>query len=114
MVSLNSAEELEWSVQKVHDRCLEGDSVTLMDIRKPSEREIVALEDDLFLPMEELPERVDEMNNLDEPIVVYCHHGVRSLRVTQYLREEGFDEVYSLAGGIDAWARTIDPELPTY
>ncbi len=50
----------------------------------------------------------------DEPIVVLCHHGARSLSVTMWLRQQGFDHAQSLAGGIDRWSRTIDPVIPRY
>lgn len=114
MVVVNSAQEYELSVDELHKKRESGESLTLLDIRKPAEREIVALEDDLFIPMGELSEHVEELEDREEPIVVYCHHGVRSLQAAQYLRDQGLRDVFSLAGGIDAWAREIDTDLPTY
>jgi len=114
MVVVNSAQEYELSVDELHEKRKSGESLTLLDIRKPAERDLVALEDDLFIPMGELPEHVEELEDQEEPIVVYCHHGVRSLQAAQYLHDQGLQNVFSLAGGIDAWARKIDTDLPTY
>lgn len=110
---MDDVHDLEMDPDDVHTK-IEADEVTLMDIRGESERQRAVLEDDLWIPMDELPKQVDQLRNANTPIVVYCHHGIRSLKVSQYLRNEGFDEVYSLAGGIDAWSKTIDESVPTY
>jgi rhodanese-related sulfurtransferase len=65
------------------------------------------------IPMGELQARVQELDP-DEHILVMCHHGVRSLKVTSWLREQGYQKVQSVRGGIDAWARKVDPKVPTY
>lgn len=105
---------MEMSVEELRERFENGEPVTVLDVREPAEREVAELEDDFFIPLGELPGRVDELREVEEPLVVYCHHGMRSLRASKFLRDEGFGEVFSLAGGIDAWARKIDPEVPTY
>ena len=65
--------------------------------------------------MQELPDRVGELDAWkDRRIVVHCHHGMRSLRVTQWLREKGFVAVTSMRGGIDAWGADVDPAVPRY
>jgi len=93
---------------------LEDGSLTLLDIRRIEEREIVRLEDDLWIPMRKVPHRLDELSGCNRPIVVYCHRGIRSLKVARILRQEGINDSYSLAGGIDLWAKSIDPDMPTY
>ncbi len=88
-------------------------SVEVLDVRELWEREICALEGSRHIPMSEIPARVDELPR-DRALVVYCHHGMRSLQVTMWLREQGLDNVVNLGGGIDAWARDVDPAMPTY
>lgn len=104
----------ELSAEDLRDRRENGESLTVLDIREPREREVAKLPDDLWIPMGEIGKRTDELTNCDRPIVVYCHHGMRSLKVTKLLREEGLEDVYSLAGGIDYWAREINPEISRY
>jgi adenylyltransferase/sulfurtransferase len=65
--------------------------------------------------MSELAARLDELESLrDSDLVIHCHHGGRSLRVTHWLREQGFAKAQSMAGGIDRWSRVIDPSVPRY
>jgi rhodanese-related sulfurtransferase len=65
--------------------------------------------------MSELATRVEELAaHKDKPIIVHCHHGGRSLRVAKWLREQGFIQAQSMAGGIDAWSLQIDPDVPRY
>lgn len=92
----------------------ENQTFTLIDIRKPFEREQVKLDDDLWIPMSEIPEEFDQLREMAPPIILYCHHGQRSFQATKFVREQGIEETYSLAGGIDAWARSIDSDLPRY
>lgn len=87
--------------------------VLLVDIREPFERDLCAIGGSLHVPMGEIPVRWQEVAK-DLPIVLYCHSGIRSLYATRYLRAEGIDAVWSLEGGIDLWARSIDPEMPRY
>ncbi len=87
--------------------------LVLLDVREPFERATAAIEPSLHIPMGEIPARVQELDP-DQHIVVYCHHGVRSLNVTSWLRQQGFETVQSLRGGIDRWSREIDPKVPLY
>ncbi|MBI1304536.1 MAG: hypothetical protein GC172_12245 [Phycisphaera sp.] len=93
--------------------------VLLVDVRTPPEREICAIKGSRLYPLQSLEARLDELkaeldDDLSRPIVVYCHHGRRSLTATYILRAAGFSDVRSLAGGIDLWSRDIDPSVPTY
>jgi len=91
-----------------------GDEFTLLDVREPWEFQAARIEGSLHMPMGEVASRAHQELDSDAHIVVVCHHGVRSLNVTQWLRQQGFEKVQSLRGGIDAWSRQIDPKVPTY
>ncbi len=90
----------------------QGDAPLLLDVREPIEFQIASLPDALLMPMGEVTSRAHTELDPDRPIVVLCHHGQRSLSVTMWLRNQGFDYASPLAGGIDAWSRTIDPAIP--
>lgn len=99
---------------EVDERLREGAPLALLDVRREDERRHVHLEDDLWVPMDRVDDELEDIRKLERPLVVYCHHGMRSHRVARFLRQEGMEEVYNLAGGIDAWARRVDPEMPRY
>lgn len=86
---------------------------TVLDVREPHEVAICALEPSLSIPMQQVPERLAELPE-DQSLVVLCHHGGRSAMVTRFLQERGFANARNLAGGIDAWAREIDPDMARY
>lgn len=87
----------------------------LIDCREPFEVEIACIEPSMAVPMGEIPGRLPELDeHAETSIVVYCHHGVRSLQVVSFLREQGFEDVRSLAGGIDRWSSEIDSTVPRY
>lgn len=94
-------------------RLLQQDSAAVLDVREPYETSICRLPGSLLIPMSEIPARLPHLPR-DRPLLVLCHHGGRSLRVTQYLRSHGFDQAANIAGGIDLWARRIDPTLARY
>jgi adenylyltransferase/sulfurtransferase len=85
----------------------------LVDVRDDWETKLCRLEHALHIPMEELEFRTEELNQEDE-IVVYCHHGVRSAAVADHLRRLGFARARNLAGGLDAWATTVDRSMRRY
>lgn len=92
-----------------------GKNFLLLDCREQDEFDLVRLGQARLLPMSQLTARVGEIEEFrGQPVVVYCHHGVRSLKVATWLRQAGFANVRSLAGGIDRWAEEIDPSLPRY
>lgn len=86
----------------------------LLDVREPIEFQMAHLEKSMLMPMGEVPSRAHAELDPDAPIVVMCHHGARSLSVTMWLRNQGFEHVQSLAGGIDGWSRSVDPSVPRY
>lgn len=85
----------------------------LLDVREPWEYEQVHIPGSCHIPMGEIPARLGELNP-GHTIVVLCHHGGRSQQVATFLSTRGFGQVMNLAGGIDAWAATLDPALPRY
>jgi rhodanese-related sulfurtransferase len=90
-------------------------ALLLLDCRTPEEHATAKIAGSLLLPMQELAERVGELAAWrDRPIIVHCHHGMRSLRVAKWLREQGFSFAQSMQGGIDAWSTDVDPAVPRY
>lgn len=89
----------------------------LLDVREPWEAQTASIRIDgieaRLIPMGQIAERFDELDP-QQPVVVYCHHGMRSLQVVAFLSRQGFDSVYNLAGGIDAWSLEVDPSVPRY
>jgi len=86
----------------------------LLDVREPWEFQTASLPNSLLMPMGEVASRAHTELDPDAPVVVMCHHGARSLNVAMWLRDQGFTHAQSLAGGIDAWSRSIDPAVPRY
>ncbi|HRF72612.1 MAG TPA: rhodanese-like domain-containing protein [Accumulibacter sp.] len=85
----------------------------LLDVREPWEYALCHLADSFLLPMQTVPARLAELD-ADADIVVICHHGVRSRQLGSFLENQGFRSVYNLAGGVDAWAREVDPTMRKY
>lgn len=85
----------------------------LLDVREPDELARVQVVGSKHVPMREIPARLDEIP-ADQPVLVLCHHGGRSGRVTQFLRANGLSNTSNVAGGIDAWAQRVDPSLARY
>lgn len=90
-----------------------GEELLLLDVREPWERETAAIADSVHIPMGDVPSRLQEIDP-DATIVVVCHHGVRSLAVTDFLRKQGYESVQSLAGGIHRWSVEVDSAVPRY
>lgn len=87
----------------------------LIDCRQPEEWDICHLEGAHLLPLGDFPYRIEALKiGVERGVVVYCHHGMRSLRATAFLRDIGIENAFSMAGGIDAWSRTIDPYVAQY
>jgi rhodanese-related sulfurtransferase len=91
-----------------------GESFTLLDVREPWEFEVARIAEAKLMPMGDVPARAHQELDPDEDIVVVCHHGVRSLNVTSWLRQQGFAKARSMQGGIDAWSRRVDGKTPLY
>jgi len=86
----------------------------LIDVREPWEYQTAHIDGSLLMPMGDVPSRAHQELDPDERLVVICHAGVRSMNVTVWLRNQGFENVQSMRGGIDAWSREVDPKVPRY
>ncbi len=105
---------LEITVLETKQILDDGQNVWLVDVREPEEHAVARLEQAVLIPMGSVPRRLMEFEDRDEAVIVFCHHGVRSLQVAAWLRERGVENVQSMAGGIDAWSRQVDPGVPRY
>ncbi len=106
--------ELEISSGQVKSLQKRGETFTLLDVREPWEWEVSRLEGAKQIPMGDIPTRAHQELDPDDHIIVMCHHGMRSLSVANWLRQQGFEKAQSMRGGIDGWARTVDPKVPLY
>ena len=91
-----------------------GERFTLLDVREPWEFDAARIEGAKLMPMGNVPGRANQELDPEDHIVVYCHHGVRSMNVTAWLRQQGFEKAQSMAGGIDAWSRKVDAKVQVY
>jgi rhodanese-related sulfurtransferase len=100
---------------QVAEKLKNGEAVYLLDVRQQWENDYCRLTDSVLIPLPELQERIEEVEPPEGAlVVVYCHHGVRSLSGAAILLQAGFDKVASLAGGIEAWSTLVDPKVPRY
>ena len=106
--------DFEISASQVKALQKRGENFTLLDVREPWEYEKARLDGCKPIPMGDIPSRAHQELDPDDHIIVMCHRGVSSLMVTNWLRQQGFEKVQSMRGGIDGWARTVDPKVPLY
>jgi rhodanese-related sulfurtransferase len=85
----------------------------LLDVREDDEVAFAAIDNHVHIPMNLIPLHHSKLPD-DKPIAVYCHHGIRSMNVALFLEKAGFDKLYNVAGGIDAWSLEIDPNIARY
>lgn len=106
---------IEIDVHAVKALRTEGEPFLLLDCREPDEHAIARIDGAVLIPMQQVPDRLAEIEAWrDRRIVVHCHHGGRSLRVTRFLRGHGFETVHNMTGGIEAWSLEIDQSVPRY
>src|SRR5258708_33978052 len=106
--------DYEITAEEVKKKLDARESFTLLDVREPWEVDAARIENAKFMPMGDGPSRAHQELDPEDHIVVACHHGVRSMNVTVWLRQQGFENTQSMRGGIDAWSRHIDANVPTY
>jgi rhodanese-related sulfurtransferase len=107
---------LEVLPQEVKRRLDSSEKIALIDVREPSEFALARIENAELVPMRTVPaelSRLDARTDVDT-LIVFCHHGVRSLNVVNWLREQGVNACQSMIGGIDRWSLEIDPSVPRY
>jgi rhodanese-related sulfurtransferase len=107
------SDDVETTVEALHALLSAGAEVQLVDVRDDWELGIAALPSALHIPLPQLPASLEALDPA-RPVVLLCHHGMRSLQAAFWLRQQGYDDATSVAGGIDAWSRRIDPSVPTY
>jgi rhodanese-related sulfurtransferase len=91
----------------------DGARPLLLDVREPWEHQTAHIEGSLLTPMNSVPAQLAELDPTAD-VVVICHHGGRSMQVAAFLERNGFNKVFNLSGGLDAWARQVAPDMPTY
>jgi rhodanese-related sulfurtransferase len=89
-------------------------AVRLIDVREPWEYQTAHIEGSTLIPMGEFPSRAHQELDPDERLLILCHHGARSLSVTNWLRQQGYDAAQSIAGGIESWSWHVDTTVPRY
>ncbi|MDQ3118962.1 MAG: molybdopterin-synthase adenylyltransferase MoeB [Verrucomicrobiota bacterium] len=104
----------EISVQELKRRRETKEALLLLDVREPHEYEIARIDGARLIPLAELAERLKDFKQHNGALVVHCHSGVRSARAVQLFQQAGVQNVFNLAGGIDAWSEQIDPAVPRY
>jgi rhodanese-related sulfurtransferase len=105
---------LEITPDELKRKIAAGQSLRLVDVREPWEYQTCRIEGSALIPMNSIPQHLNSLDDDGDPIVVICHHGVRSLSVVNWLRRQGVEDCRSLAGGIDLWSILIDPAVPRY
>jgi rhodanese-related sulfurtransferase len=91
-----------------------NERIYVLDVREPWEHEEARIEGSILMPMGDIPSRAHQELNPESHIIAFCHHGVRSMSVAAWLRDQGFEQAQSLRGGIDAWSAEIDSSIPRY
>ena len=99
--------------EQLKQRLAQGAAPELIDVRDPWEFETCRIEGSINIPMSDIVSLHDRLDRQTEKVII-CHHGMRSLQVAHFLESNGFAAVINLEGGIDLWARTIDPDMPQY
>lgn len=114
-VTYNFRPEWEVTPRQVQAMRQDNEDFVLVDCRNPAEYEVAHIQGSELVPLREMANRTDHLEEWsDRKLVVYCHHGVRSLQMTAMLREQGFKNIWSMAGGIDLWAQDIEPGMRRY
>src|SRR5215212_8322623 len=100
---------LQITPRDVKQRLDSGEKIRLVDVREPHEFQQARIEGSELIPMRTVPQKLSSFEDASELVIVFCHHGVRSLQVVGWLREQGVESCVSMEGGIDRWSREIDP-----
>lgn len=107
MQMLEARELAAWLADKTREQPL------LLDVREPDEFAYCAIAGSISMPMGMVPSRQQEIDP-ERDVVCICHHGVRSMQVAMFLERAGCEKVINLVGGVEAWARDVDPSMPVY
>jgi rhodanese-related sulfurtransferase len=99
---------------EVKRRLDSGEAVRMLDVREPFEHQQASIQGAELIPMRAVPQSLDKLRTGDGLLVVFCHHGMRSLQIVEWLRRQGVENCTSMAGGINRWSLEIDPAVPRY
>jgi rhodanese-related sulfurtransferase len=105
--------DIEIEPRQVQNMLSRGDDFLLVDVREPWEHDMVRIEGSLLVPLREIPGVVSRLSGA-ALIVLYCHHGIRSLDAAAWLRSQGIAGAHSMAGGIERWSAEVDSKVPHY
>ena len=105
---------IEVSPAEVKARIDRGEALRLIDVRETEEHRITRIDGAELLPMSSIQQKLKELDDDGAALIVFCHHGVRSLSVVDWLRRQGIENCQSMAGGIDLWSLLIDPSVTRY
>jgi len=105
---------LEITPLEVKQRLDSGEKLRLIDVREPFEYQQAHIDGSELIPMRAVPQTLPSLESEEATLIVFCHHGMRSLQVVSWLREQGLERASSMAGGIDRWSLEIDPAVPRY
>jgi rhodanese-related sulfurtransferase len=105
--------DLEIMPREVKQRLDRGEKLLLIDVREPHEYAVCQIEGSTQIPMGTIPANLQKLDT-DEDVICFCHHGMRSMDVANWLRAQGVKSAKSMAGGIDRWSVEIDPKVPRY
>lgn len=105
--------DIEITVMQAKELREKNPSIQFLDVREPEEVEIGHIKETLHIPLNLIPHNLENIPK-EDTLIVYCHHGMRSLKAVEYLKAIGFDNVLNLTGGIHEWSTKIDSSIPTY
>ena len=106
-------DDLQIEPRHVKDRLERGETLLLVDVREPWEHQLCRIEGAKLVPMGAIPSSLPLFEQADE-VILYCHHGIRSLDAAVWLRQQGIEGARSMAGGIERWSREVDSSVPRY
>lgn len=111
----NDSYPIEISIAEVKQLKDANESIFLVDCRESQEHEICRIEGATLIPMNQTPAMLEVFSQPEgSRVIIFCHHGIRSLQVASYLRSQGIDSAQSMAGGIDQWSIQVDDSVPRY
>jgi|UniRef100_A0A7C3QUN0 rhodanese-related sulfurtransferase len=113
MFGLFGRGDIEILPHELKEKMEKGEEIVILDVREDWEHARVRIPGARHIPLAQLPQALSQIDR-DKDIVVYCHHGVRSMQACQFMKKNGFEKIRNLRGGIDAYARTVDKTMQTY
>jgi rhodanese-related sulfurtransferase len=107
-------DDLQITAKEVSERITRGDKLLLVDVREPWEYDLCKIPGARLIPLGTIPANLNTLLDVDDEVICYCHHGMRSLDAAVWLRQQGVGSAKSMAGGIERWSAEIDPSVPRY